>query len=109
MPSHDVFLTLPACLSLFPPTSAKLTSCTTISDRLPATLPDLTLRCATGHPSFVMSCSFTNQAIAQLELWNERKSGKYEKKVYVLPKHLDEKVGSAAYACQRIPEILRLE
>jgi len=52
----------------------------------------LNLGCATGHPSFVMSCSFTNQAIAQLELWNERKSGKYEKKVYVLPKHLDEKV-----------------
>jgi adenosylhomocysteinase len=52
----------------------------------------LNLGCATGHPSFVMSCSFTNQAIAQLELWNERNSGKYEKKVYVLPKHLDEKV-----------------
>ena len=52
----------------------------------------LNLGCATGHPSFVMSCSFTNQAIAQLELWNERKSGKYEKKVYVLPNHLDEKV-----------------
>ena len=52
----------------------------------------LNLGCATGHPSFVMSCSFTNQAIAQLELWNERKTGKYEKKVYVLPKHLDEKV-----------------
>merc|ERR1711988_1282104 len=52
----------------------------------------LNLGCATGHPSFVMSCSFTNQCIAQLELWNERKTGKYEKKVYVLPKHLDEKV-----------------
>ena len=52
----------------------------------------LNLGCATGHPSFVMSCSFTNQVIAQLELWNERASGKYEKKVYVLPKHLDEKV-----------------
>jgi len=52
----------------------------------------LNLGCATGHPSFVMSCSFTNQVVAQLELWNERKSGKYEKKVYVLPKHLDEKV-----------------
>jgi adenosylhomocysteinase len=39
-----------------------------------------------------MSCSFTNQVIAQLELWNERTSGKYEKKVYVLPKHLDEEV-----------------
>jgi hypothetical protein len=53
----------------------------------------LNLGCATGHPSFVMSCSFTNQVIAQLELWNEKDSGKYEKKVYVLPKHLDEKVG----------------
>ena len=48
------------------------------------------LGCATGHPSFVMSTSFTNQVIAQIELWNN--SGKYEKKVYVLPKHLDEKV-----------------
>ncbi|KAI3890124.1 hypothetical protein MKX03_020025 [Papaver bracteatum] len=54
----------------------------------------MNLGCATGHPSFVMSCSFTNQVIAQLELWNERKSGKYEKKVYILPKHLDEKVGA---------------
>merc|ERR1711971_1473706 len=52
----------------------------------------LNLGCATGHPSFVMSCSFTNQTIAQLELWAEKESGKYEKKVYVLPKHLDEKV-----------------
>jgi len=52
----------------------------------------LNLGCATGHPSFVMSCSFTNQVVAQLELWTERKTGKYEKKVYVLPKHLDEKV-----------------
>ena len=48
------------------------------------------LGCATGHPSFVMSASFTNQTIAQIELWNN--SNKYEKKVYVLPKHLDEKV-----------------
>ena len=48
------------------------------------------LGCATGHPSFVMSASFTNQVAAQIELWN--KSDKYEKKVYVLPKHLDEKV-----------------
>jgi len=48
------------------------------------------LGCATGHPSFVMSASFTNQVIAQMELWNN--SEKYEKKVYVLPKHLDEKV-----------------
>merc|ERR1711966_439747 len=54
----------------------------------------LNLGCATGHPSFVMSCSFTNQCIAQLELWNERKTGKYEKKVYVLPKYLDEKVAA---------------
>ncbi|MPY73257.1 MAG: adenosylhomocysteinase [Alphaproteobacteria bacterium] len=50
------------------------------------------LGCATGHPSFVMSASFTNQVLAQLELWNNAKS--YEKKVYVLPKHLDEKVAS---------------
>merc|ERR1719331_3089382 len=52
----------------------------------------LNLGCATGHPSFVMSCSFTNQTLAQIELWDNRKSGKYEKKVYVLPKALDEKV-----------------
>ena len=48
------------------------------------------LGCATGHPSFVMSNSFTNQVLAQLELWNH--SEKYENKVYMLPKHLDEKV-----------------
>jgi len=48
------------------------------------------LGCATGHPSFVMSNSFTNQTLAQLELWTN--SNKYENKVYVLPKHLDEKV-----------------
>ena len=48
------------------------------------------LGCATGHPSFVMSASFTNQVIAQIELWNNHK--KYENKVYVLPKNLDEKV-----------------
>ncbi len=48
------------------------------------------LGCATGHPSFVMSNSFTNQVLAQLELWLH--SEKYENKVYVLPKHLDEKV-----------------
>jgi len=48
------------------------------------------LGCATGHPSFVMSASFTNQTIAQIELW--KNSDKYENKVYVLPKHLDEKV-----------------
>ena len=50
------------------------------------------LGCATGHPSFVMSASFTNQVIAQIELWNN--FNKYEKKVYVLPKHLDEKVAT---------------
>ena len=48
------------------------------------------LGCAMGHPSFVMSNSFTNQILAQLELWNN--AGKYENKVYTLPKHLDEKV-----------------
>lgn len=48
------------------------------------------LGCAMGHPSFVMSNSFTNQTLAQLELWTN--SGKYENKVYTLPKHLDEKV-----------------
>jgi adenosylhomocysteinase len=48
------------------------------------------LGCATGHPSFVMSNSFTNQTLAQLELWNNRNA--YENKVYMLPKHLDEKV-----------------
>ena len=50
----------------------------------------INLGCATGHPSFVMSASFTNQVIAQIELWNH--IDKYEKKVYTLPKHLDEKV-----------------
>ena len=50
----------------------------------------LNLGCATGHPSFVMSASFTNQVMAQIELFGNE--GKYEKKVYVLPKHLDEKV-----------------
>jgi adenosylhomocysteinase len=48
------------------------------------------LGCATGHPSFVMSNSFTNQVLAQIELWTN--TDKYENKVYVLPKHLDEKV-----------------
>ncbi|MDA0221161.1 MAG: adenosylhomocysteinase [Proteobacteria bacterium] len=48
------------------------------------------LGCATGHPSFVMSASFTNQVLAQIELWTNK--GKYENQVYVLPKHLDEKV-----------------
>src|SRR5688572_5014320 len=50
----------------------------------------LNLGCATGHPSFVMSASFSNQVIAQIELFSH--TDKYEKKVYVLPKHLDEKV-----------------
>jgi len=52
----------------------------------------LNLGCATGHPSFVMSNSFTNQVIAQIELWKEKKSGKYDKQVYIIPKELDEKV-----------------
>jgi adenosylhomocysteinase len=50
----------------------------------------MNLGCATGHPSFVMSASFTNQTIAQIELATNRE--KYDKAVYVLPKHLDEKV-----------------
>jgi adenosylhomocysteinase len=50
------------------------------------------LGCATGHPSFVMSASFTNQVLAQMELW--QKNDQYEKKVYVLPKKLDEKVAA---------------
>ena len=53
----------------------------------------MNLGCATGHPSFVMSCSFTNQTIAQIELWKERNSGKYARgKVYIRPKQLDQKV-----------------
>ena len=50
------------------------------------------LGCGTGHPSFIMSASFTNQVLAQIELWQNAKN--YENKVYVLPKHLDEKVAS---------------
>ena len=50
------------------------------------------LGCATGHPSFVMSASFTNQVLAQIELWNHRE--KYDRQVYVLPKHLDERVAA---------------
>ena len=50
------------------------------------------LGCATGHPSFVMSASFTNQVLAQIELWNHPE--RYERQVYVLPKHLDEKVAT---------------
>ena len=47
---------------------------------------------AMGHPSFVMSASFTNQTLAQIELWTKRDAGLYENEVYTLPKHLDEKV-----------------
>jgi adenosylhomocysteinase len=50
------------------------------------------LGCATGHPSFVMSASFTNQVLAQIELWQNHK--KYSRQVYVLPKHLHEKVAA---------------
>ena len=50
----------------------------------------MNLGCATGHPAFVMSNSFTNQTLAQIELWT--KKGTFENKVYVLPKELDEKV-----------------
>ncbi len=50
----------------------------------------MNLGCATGHPSFVMSCSFTNQVAAQIELFTRTDS--YAREVYVLPKHLDEKV-----------------
>ncbi len=50
------------------------------------------LGCGTGHPSYVMSSSFANQTIAQIELWSQRDSGKYPVGVYILPKHLDEKV-----------------
>ncbi|NNU15818.1 adenosylhomocysteinase [Parvularcula sp. ZS-1/3] len=49
---------------------------------------------ATGHPSFVMSASFTNQTLAQIELWANNEDGKYKNEVYVLPKHLDEKVAA---------------
>jgi adenosylhomocysteinase len=52
----------------------------------------LNLGCATGHPSFVMSTSFTNQVLAQLELWMNRDTGEYSNKVYMLPKKLDEEV-----------------
>jgi adenosylhomocysteinase len=50
------------------------------------------LGCATGHPSFVMSTSFTNQVLAQMELWNSRETKEYDTKVYMLPKKLDEEV-----------------
>jgi adenosylhomocysteinase len=52
----------------------------------------LNLGNATGHPSFVMSNSFTNQVLAQLELWNNKGTSTYANKVYKLPRHLDEKV-----------------
>merc|ERR1712031_102181 len=52
----------------------------------------LNLGCATGHPSFVMSCSFTNQALAQVELWKNKGTDKYKIDVYILPKELDEEV-----------------
>ena len=52
----------------------------------------INLGCATGHPSFVMSSSFTNQVLAQIELWT--KADDYQNEVYVLPKHLDEKVAA---------------
>jgi len=55
----------------------------------------MNLGCATGHPSFVMSCSFTNQALAQIELWENRATDKYKRgQVYILPKELDEKVAA---------------
>lgn len=54
----------------------------------------LNLGCATGHPSFVMSTSFTNQVLAQVELWTNRNNGKYSNQVYKLPKELDEKVAA---------------
>ena len=50
------------------------------------------LGCATGHPSFVMSTSFTNQVLAQLELWNNKENDTYKVQVYMLPKILDEEV-----------------
>ncbi len=50
------------------------------------------LGCGTGHPSFVMSASFTNQVLAQIELWEKHET--YDNQVYVLPKHLDEKVAA---------------
>merc|ERR1711971_1030478 len=52
----------------------------------------MNLGCATGHPSFVMSCSFTNQTLAQVDLWKHRDDGYYAKEVKTLPKKLDEEV-----------------
>ena len=66
------------------------------------------LGCATGHPSFVMSNSFTNQTLAQIELWNH--SDNYENQVYMLPKHLDEKVAKLHLARLGVElEILKKE
>merc|ERR1712161_102435 len=62
----------------------------------------LNLGCATGHPSFVMSCSFTNQVLAQLDLLNNSNVTKsYKNDVYLLPKELDEKGGTTSPACAR--------
>ena len=63
----------------------------------------LNLGCATGHPSFVMSASFTNQVLAQLELWLNSKN--YKNEVYTLPKKLDEKV--AINICQNLESKLK--
>merc|ERR1712113_1021836 len=52
------------------------------------------LGCATGHPSFVMSCSFSNQTLAQLDLWANKNTKKYDNNVFLLPKELDEKVAA---------------
>ncbi|MDE2030041.1 MAG: adenosylhomocysteinase, partial [Alphaproteobacteria bacterium] len=59
------------------------------------------LGCATGHPSFVMSASFTNQTLAQIELWTNH--GKYKNEVYILPKTLDEKVARLHLARLGVP------
>lgn len=73
---------------VFPDTNSGIIAANLAEGRL------MNLGCATDHPSFVLSCSFTKQVISQLELWNEKKPGKYEEKVYVLPKQLDEKVAA---------------
>lgn len=70
----------------------------------------LNLGCATGHPSMVMSCSFTNQALAQLDLWANKTTDKYTNKVYLLPKTLDEKVARLHLAhCQAKLTVLTQE
>jgi len=63
------------------------------------------LGCATGHPSFVMSASFTNQVLAQIELW--QRTDKYQRKVYTLPKHLDEEV-ARLHAAKESARVSRL-